>query len=232
MCWTAIINQNHDYWEKFMYSHGKKPYGDELAEYEKEFFDSLLFHSKKAEKILDIGCGDGRMLRILKKSGVRAKLFGIDISRNVKTTEFNYKVGDTRKLPYKDNTFDVVYSLGTVEHFKETDKAINEHFRVLRNGGFCIITVPHLSILRFFGWLNYIRLKRYKLGNLQTVMGDNKTLKEMGRILEYEKFPLKNIKDYRLWCCGQILPFKKYLGWFELFLPKSWSSMIVCEVWK
>jgi SAM-dependent methyltransferase len=37
-----------------------------------------------------------------------------------------------------------VYSLGVVEHFRETAQAIREHWRVLKPGGLCLIVVPNL----------------------------------------------------------------------------------------
>jgi SAM-dependent methyltransferase len=53
-------------------------------------------------------------------------------------------VGDVRRLPFLSNTFDLVYSMGTVEHFPETQAAIDEIFRVLKPSGIAVIGVPNL----------------------------------------------------------------------------------------
>jgi SAM-dependent methyltransferase len=51
--------------------------------------------------------------------------------------------GDVRRLPFLSHTFDLIYSMGTVEHFPETQTALGEMFRVLKPGGVAIIGVPN-----------------------------------------------------------------------------------------
>ena len=65
-------------------------------------------------------------------------------------------VGDVRDLPFRDRSFDVIYSMGTIEHFDETERAVREIARVLKPGGRAIIGVPnrHDPFLRpAFVWL-------------------------------------------------------------------------------
>ena len=50
---------------------------------------------------------------------------------------------DVRRLPFRDASFDAVYSMGTVEHFDETDEAVAEIARVLKPGGRAIVGVPN-----------------------------------------------------------------------------------------
>ena len=52
-------------------------------------------------------------------------------------------VGDVRVLPFRDASFDAVYSMGTIEHFDETAQAVDEISRVLKPGGRAIIGVPN-----------------------------------------------------------------------------------------
>lgn len=52
-------------------------------------------------------------------------------------------VGDVRTLPFRTGTFDLVYSMGTVEHFPDYATAIDEIFRVLKPRGTAIIGVPN-----------------------------------------------------------------------------------------
>ena len=52
-------------------------------------------------------------------------------------------VGDVRAIPFEDGAFDAVYSMGTIEHFAETQLAVKEIFRVVAPGGRAIIGVPN-----------------------------------------------------------------------------------------
>jgi SAM-dependent methyltransferase len=52
-------------------------------------------------------------------------------------------VADVRALPYGNDSFDAIYSMGTIEHFDETAGAVAEMARVLKPGGRAIIGVPN-----------------------------------------------------------------------------------------
>jgi SAM-dependent methyltransferase len=51
--------------------------------------------------------------------------------------------GDVRALPIRDASVDLVYSMGTIEHFPEYAAAVREIFRVLKPGGTAIVGVPN-----------------------------------------------------------------------------------------
>jgi len=52
-------------------------------------------------------------------------------------------IADVRDLPFVDASFDAIYSMGTIEHFEETERAVEEIARVLKPGGRAIIGVPN-----------------------------------------------------------------------------------------
>lgn len=52
-------------------------------------------------------------------------------------------VADIRELPFRDASFDAIYSMGTIEHFDETERAVEEMARVLKPGGRAIVGVPN-----------------------------------------------------------------------------------------
>ncbi len=100
----------------------------------------------KKMKVLDGGCSIGEYLVVAKAAGF-GEMHGIDISlsgiKECKKRGFECSVGDVRKLPYPDNTFDIVTSGGVVEHFKDSEKAVSEASRVLKKNGILLIGVPY-----------------------------------------------------------------------------------------
>src|SRR5262249_11840460 len=55
----------------------------------------------------------------------------------------NCTVSDVRALPFQTDAFDLVYSMGTIEHFADSEIAVREIARVLKPGGTAIIGVPN-----------------------------------------------------------------------------------------
>jgi SAM-dependent methyltransferase len=86
-------------------------------------------------------------------SGEGARTFGIDLSHvvahraraNARDEHFDVSIvrADIRDLPFLDGSFDVVYTMGTIEHIDEYPAALREIHRVLRLGGTAIIGVPN-----------------------------------------------------------------------------------------
>lgn len=90
------------------------------------------------------------------------KYYGVDISKEVvklakkkfstRTDVRNFKVGDIRDLPFKDNFFDIIISLGTIEHIRENVQAVKEAYRVLKPGGIFVSGINN----KFDLWLAYL----------------------------------------------------------------------------
>jgi SAM-dependent methyltransferase len=91
-----------------------------------------------------------RILAWASRQGALA--YGIDISAPIVTQardafdaghSLHGSIADVRDLPFLDASFDAVYSMGTIEHFDETEHAIEEMARVLKPGGLAIVGVPN-----------------------------------------------------------------------------------------
>lgn len=88
--------------------------------------------------------------------------------------------GDVRDLPFGDNQFDAIYSMGTIEHFAETERAVAEMARVLKPGGRAIIGVPNrldpflrpllASAMQFMGIYGYGYEKSYTRAALRQML--------------------------------------------------------------
>lgn len=95
---------------------------------------------------------EARNTRILAwASRLGADPFGVDISPPTAAlaraafdeNTLRCAVSDVRELPFRAGSFDAIYSMGTIEHFDETEQAIREMARVLRPGGRAIVGVPN-----------------------------------------------------------------------------------------
>jgi len=66
------------------------------------------------------------------------------------------RVSDAERLPFPDNTFDIVYSYGVMHHSPDTQQCIREAWRVLKPGGALrIMLYHHPSLTGFMLWLRY-----------------------------------------------------------------------------
>jgi SAM-dependent methyltransferase len=110
-------------------------------------------YAKPGSLMLEGGCGVGQYVVYYSSRGVN--VVGLDFARDTltslqkRTPGLRLCVGDVAALPFADETFDIYYSGGVVEHFEEgPDHAILEARRVLRPDGILLISVPYLSLLR------------------------------------------------------------------------------------
>ena len=106
------------------------------------------FVPKKAVKILDIGAGYGFLEEVLEKK-TNVDISGIDISpegiKNLKKRfQGEFRLGTILKIPFKKDSFDVVFALEVLEHLSPdvVFKAFSETRRVLKKTGFLIISMP------------------------------------------------------------------------------------------
>ena len=124
------------------------------------------------EFILDLGCGKGNLLEILKK--YKSRLYGADISSEMikyaRERLGNYaelKVADSESLPWEDNSFDIIVCTLSFHHYPDPGKSLNEMKRVLRKNGHIIIAEGWLpALLRDLANL-FLKSKFNKTGDVR-----------------------------------------------------------------
>jgi len=124
--------------------HGGKPSHQYI---EKPMMQEML-PDLTGKKVLMLGCGTGEESRIIAAKGA-TKLVGIDISEaSIKIAkesypEYEFIVADMHKLPFKDHSFDFVYSSLAIHYSANPDVVYKEVFRVLKRGGKFLFSLGH-----------------------------------------------------------------------------------------
>jgi ubiquinone/menaquinone biosynthesis C-methylase UbiE len=94
------------------------------------------------KRLLDVGCGDGFFTRRI-SDALKAPTVGIDLMEsrieraryyNV-TSRCDFVLGDATALPFEDQCFEQVVSVGCLEHFDDDQAVLSEMHRVLKPGG-------------------------------------------------------------------------------------------------
>jgi len=129
-----------------------------------------------------------RILAWAARSG--ARVFGLDISlATIREARGSFSasrsrpgliVSDLRGAGFSENAFDCLYSMGTVEHFPESQEAVRECFRILKPGGRAVIGVPNkydpflrplmVTVLSRAGLYAYGREKSFTAAELRRML--------------------------------------------------------------
>ncbi len=196
-----------EYWTTRLEKKSKRRVGI-LAQELHRIFDAFLPDDPSLH-ILEIGGAPGEyLLYIATKHGYH--VHSMDYSRigNEKTKEMFDRQGidvdihEQDLFNVKDKTlqFDIVYSLGFIEHFDHVDHVIEKHLDLLKPGGILLLGVPNLTGI-YHIFLKRLSPSHDKTHNLESMNIDNWK--------DFEnKFKLKTI-------------FKGYIGGFEPFIMKK-----------
>ena len=98
------------------------------------------------QKILDVGCGTGEILKSIKERYSFVQLYGLDISEEM-LKQANDKLkgtatlilGDAENITLETNSFDLLLCTDSFHHYPNPQQAISEFYRVLKHGKFLLI---------------------------------------------------------------------------------------------
>ena len=181
--------------------------------------------ARPGTRMLEGGCGQGQYVAYYTARGV--KVVGLDFAREWlgrlrrRDPNLALTVGDVSKLPYRDQSFDVYYSGGVVEHFEAgCGDSLREARRVLRPGGTLLISVPYFSPLRRVMSLFRKRdWRRVPAAELQQYNGNLRffqycyTPPEFTKQLEAAGLKVIGTQGYAvLWGLNDIEPFQKIVN--------------------
>ncbi|MBD0326424.1 MAG: class I SAM-dependent methyltransferase, partial [Pyrinomonadaceae bacterium] len=149
-------------------------YGEKYKFATREFFDEVErnryqeyapwmpevmgFNAFAGARLVEIGCGMGTDLLQFARGG--AHCTGVDITpRSVEISRLHFDLyrmradfvlSDAERLPFMDESFDVVYSNGVLHHTPGTEAAVREAHRILRPGGVAKVMLYHRNSLYYW----------------------------------------------------------------------------------
>jgi ubiquinone/menaquinone biosynthesis C-methylase UbiE len=92
------------------------------------------------ERLLDVGCGDGGVARLLRTRV--AEVIAVDIEPSPEWRDeprLSFAVADAERLSFADASFDVLHSKDSLHHMEDPRAALAEYARVLRPGGTLLV---------------------------------------------------------------------------------------------
>lgn len=115
-----------------------------------------LLKPSPGQRLLDIGCGEGHLIRLGQKLGLAT--FGVDLSivgakTAQKITSANiFALAAGEHLPFSDNSFDLVTNVGSLEHFVDPSLGLREMRRVMATDAVAALVLPNSYYLIDIIW--------------------------------------------------------------------------------
>ena len=161
-------------------------------------------------KIIDIGCGRGLFLDIMRRGGwdvVGSELNKETASYAEHVYDLKVHTGELTKQRLALESFDVVNICGVLEHLKEPDTVLSEAHRLLKSGGLLVVVVTNIRSFEFkLGKENWFHLDLpFHLFHF--------TEAGLVRLLQRKGFKLRRVKRFHL----EYSPF----GWLQTLLNLS-----------
>ena len=156
---------------------------------------AALLQDKSYDSLLDVGCGTGFLIDML--AGQKPAYYvGLDLStemikmakqKNIAGADF--MEGSADKLPFPDDSFDIVTCSQSFHHYPYPDKAMSEAFRVLKKSGLYILSDTGIGGLG--AWIdNHIFFKIATSGDCHTT-----DRKGIARVMEKAGFTVTDSRQ-------------------------------------
>lgn len=205
-----LVNEAHaweDNWKKGVSKGALKSYEKSMNVFKKLGFweeagdAANLIPSKSDYTVLDLACGNG-----VSTAHIKGKLvIGLDLSETQlakakKKYENNYfVVGDARKLPFANDSFDLVVGINMLHHVPDPDVVLKECYRILKPGGKVLTVDPNLYNPIGFtgrGLFKLLKLKKLFPTIPQFALGDDEY--QFTKTAYYKLFEDSPFKQFKI----------------------------------
>ena len=209
---------------------------DKFYKANKHFFMHFFLKGNCNQKVLDLGCSNGELTGKIANTIGTSNVYGIEINKDMANKAKNkgiaVSVSDLNKVfPFAKETFDIISANQILEHVWNTDNFFREINRVLKKGGYAVISTPNLSAFHsiFFILLGQqtpvIHLIDRQVGNfLRGVRAHGHykafNIPALVDLSKYYGFSVETIKGFGLYFLPLLLQkaLSKLLGRYAVFL--------------
>jgi SAM-dependent methyltransferase len=139
-------------------------------------------------KVLDVGCGDGRLARLIAEKRSDISIRGIDVFQR-KDAAMPTQTFDGESIPYAEGSFDIVMFVDVLHHASQPLTLLREAARVARQA---ILIKDHLvertlaySTLRFMDWVGNARHRVALPNNYWTLAKWRRVLDDLGLNIDF-----------------------------------------------
>lgn len=239
--WSKIFNKEIVAGNKRMFSsYWWEEYYSEIT-----FYIKILLQKQKKPRILEAGSGSGKASILLGKNidrtlldiSTKALEFAKLEAEKFKARGITYVQGNIFSMPFKNDTFDLAWNIGVIEHYskKSALKAIIEMVRVTKNKGYIAFGVPNYNsgpvikarilknpLFKLIPGYRFHSEKRYNEGELEEILKhaaqiNNKQITNFNIMYFGNSMPMEAPKFF-------ILTVGKMIG---SFFPKSKFLILV-----
>lgn len=150
---------------KIKYKELNPDWDESLVILGKRFAEILQERGGEVDRVLDAGCGHGNYIIDEFRQKINWAV-GVDLApeftaKNICLDEI--KCANLSQLPFAGSSFEVCFSLWTLEHLPDPQAVLREIYRILKPGGYFLFTTPNRRslLIRLRALLNYDLAKRW-----------------------------------------------------------------------
>jgi ubiquinone/menaquinone biosynthesis C-methylase UbiE len=199
----AILAENKKIWEEIAdkFSQTRGYFWPEFKDWSK--------YIKKGDRVLDLGCGNGRLNLFLKDKEI--DYLGVDQSKNLiyqaqkKFPKDRFLNADALNLPFKENQFEIIFAIAFLHHLPSQElriKLLKDCFHFLNKKGYLILTVWNLYQPRL---IKKYHLRKIFFGFKETIIPFKHQHQEFSRYYHaFTKRELKNIIKKAGFCLKEV----------------------------
>jgi len=187
-----------------------------------EFLKRELTSQRRQLQLLDVACGQGRLILYGPFPGM--KFVGADVSRSslAEAIERGYaevvEANVAHPLPFPDESFDVIVLSHILEHLAHPERLVSEAHRMLRPGGLLVVGVPIClwctRLLRIHLLPLLLPSKRPEALAARFLHVQFFTLPALKHLLR--QFRLEDVRGFRFFSAGRYLPLENWRWFYRL----------------